>query len=253
MNVTTTGDADTLLYCGCTALGSSPSLIGAAGRILAAAGIPSRCSKASRAAGGLLSAGGFRLREEILRRLSAALRAAHVRTVLVLDADCYRMLFTRTSRFGGDLTGIRIRTIIDPLWESIREGSLPVTPLPLAATYHDPCAFARYCDEIEAPRQILARVLREPLREMAAHGKLSNCCGSGGMLPVVNAGLAEQVSRLRLEEARSTGAEAVVTACPRCDLAFGFGNGRGPGIQMFNLVELVASAAGLQPSGTDRT
>ena len=105
MNVTVTGDADTLLYCGCTALASSPSLIGAAGRILTAAGIPFKVLQSEPCCGWpFYQLGDLESAKKFSVALSAAIRAADVRTVLVLDADRYRMLLTRTSRFGGDLS-----------------------------------------------------------------------------------------------------------------------------------------------------
>ena len=41
-------------------------------------------------------------------RVADAIRDSGAATLVVLDADCYRMLATRTARFGGDLGGIRI-------------------------------------------------------------------------------------------------------------------------------------------------
>jgi Fe-S oxidoreductase len=67
------------------------------------------------------------------------------------------------------------------------------------------------------------------------------------MLAVHRADVSEDVALMRIDEAKETGAELLVSGCPRCDETFKKAiSARGTeGIQVVNLVELVAKAAGL--------
>jgi Fe-S oxidoreductase len=165
-----------------------------------------------------------------------------------MDADCYRMLSTRNARFGGDLKGIKIIPVTDLLAEWIESGRIEITKtISDPVTYHDPCVLARYCEDMDGPRKILASILDGELKEMDTNRKLANCCGAGGMLAVHRPDLSDEVALLRLEEARSTEASILVTGCPRCDGHFARAmDSKGKdGLRIMNLVKLVAHAAGL--------
>jgi len=97
----------------------------------------------------------------------------------------------------------------------------------LKATYHDPCELGRLSkawrpgDDIlgdpknyETPRKILNRIPGLQLVEMERIKEYSYCCGSdaGWAFP----DFVLRTSIHRLEEAKSTGAEAIITWCPTC-------------------------------------
>ena len=67
------------------------------------------------------------------------------------------------------------------------------------------------------------------------------------MLAVHRADVSEDVAVMRIDEAKETGASLLVSGCPRCDETFKKAiAARGTeDIQVVNLVELVAKAAGL--------
>jgi Fe-S oxidoreductase len=60
--------------------------------------------------------------------------------------------------------------------------------------------------------------------------------------------LSRNVSLLRLEEARATGASLLVTGCPRCDttLTRAMDSEDHDALRITNLVKLLAHAAGLE-------
>ncbi|MEJ5378479.1 MAG: (Fe-S)-binding protein [bacterium] len=182
-------------------------------------------------------------------RIAQAIRDSGAKTVVVLDGDCYRMLLTRNARFGGDLGGVHVRHITSFLDNWIASGNVRVTrALSETITYHDPCALARYCEELEAPRRILASISGGRLKEMANHGRMANCCGAGGMLAVHRPDLAREVAKLRIEEAHETGARILAVGCPRCESSLENANQRcrSNSMRIANLVTLVAEAAGLE-------
>lgn len=84
-------------------------------------------------------------------------------------------------------------------------------------TYHDPCYLGRYLGETEAPRRLLDCLGGERI-EMQRHGKDSFCCGGGGGAPLTDIQGKQRIPDIRMQEARATGAETLVVACPTCTI-----------------------------------
>jgi Fe-S oxidoreductase len=85
-------------------------------------------------------------------------------------------------------------------------------------TYHDPCLLGRQQGEYEAPRAILANIPGIALVEMPRNREHSFCCGGGAANFYAGAldGTDRSPGRIRIREARDTGAEVVAVACPNC-------------------------------------
>ena len=248
--IVTEHEADMLLFCGCETRKSQAGTIVAMGRLFNQAGIEFQVlSKEPCCGWPLYQLGDLEGAREFSLRIAKEIKASGASKVAVLDADCYRMLLTRNVRFGGDLKGIKIIPVTDLLVEWIDSGRITITRrISDPVTYHDPCVFARYCEDTDSPRKILASVLDNPLKEMDSSKKLANCCGAGGMLGVHRPDLSRKVSLLRLEEARETGASILVTGCPRCDttLTAAMDSEYHDALRITNLVKLLAHAAGLE-------
>ena len=100
----------------------------------------------------------------------------------------------------------------------LREGKLkPGRKLDLVATFHDPCYLGRWNRVYEPPREVLRAAVRE-LREMPRNRDRSFCCGGGGGGVFYDPKIGSRISRLRAEEAKSTGARVVAVACPFCNI-----------------------------------
>ncbi len=93
----------------------------------------------------------------------------------------------------------------------------PARKLPAAATFHDPCYLGRWNGEYEAPRRVLRAAVAE-LREMPRSRERSFCCGGGGGGAFYDPKIGRRLSRLRAEEAKSTGAKVLAVACPFCNI-----------------------------------
>ena len=112
-------------------------------------------------------------------------------------------------------------------------------------TYQDPCRMGRHLGIYEAPRQLLAAVPGVELVEMAHSGKSAACCAGGTWSNCDR--FAKQIQVNRLKEARATGAEVLVTACPKCQVHFRCTmkdpkQGSEIEIEMRDLAELAADA-----------
>jgi len=83
-------------------------------------------------------------------------------------------------------------------------------------TYQDPCRLGRHLGVYHAPREVLAEVPGLELEEMRRSGRRGACCAGGTWSNCDKFAKKIQVERLR--EARATGAEVLVTACPKCQI-----------------------------------
>ena len=249
--VATDDDADTLLFCGSAVRDTQQSTLTAAGKLFNLAGIPFKVLPQEPSSGWTLyQLGDFGGARELSQLMAEKIRGAGVSSIVVLDADCYRMLMGRTTRFGGDLKRIQIRHINAVLADWIRNKQIaPAKKISAVATYHDPCVLARFFEDVASPRSILASILETELKEMDTNQKWAHCCGAGGALAVHRPDVSDAVARLRIDEARETGADLLVSGCPRCDATFTKALA-GAGIddlRVVNLVDLVAEAVGLGP------
>lgn len=247
--VTIDADSNTLLFCGSAARESQQATLIAAGKLFNRAGHPFKVIADEPSSGwALYQLGDFEGAKQLSRLVAQKIKESKVTTVMVLDADSYRMLMGRTSRFGGDLKGIKLIHINAVMAGWLKNGQVSVeNKISDSATYHDPCVLARFFEDVESPRFILSKILEENLREMATNQKWANCCGAGGMLAVHRPDVSERVAGLRLAEAAETGASLLVSGCPRCDETFkkALATRGTEDIKVLNLVELLSKAAGL--------
>jgi len=82
-------------------------------------------------------------------------------------------------------------------------------------TYQDPCRLGRYSGVYEAPRDLIMGLGYE-IREMDHNRKTSLCCGTSCWSSCGQVNKKNQVERLR--EAKSTGAELLITTCQKCQI-----------------------------------
>jgi heterodisulfide reductase subunit D len=52
--------------------------------------------------------------------------------------------------------------------------------------------------------------------ELPHNRENSQCCGGGGNLEMIDAGLSAEIAKRKIEEILETGAEAVITSCQQC-------------------------------------
>jgi Fe-S oxidoreductase len=159
------------------------------------------------------------------------------------------------------------------------------TPVPMTVTYHDPCNLGRQGEPYQlwegeekkiygqavvydpprprhngangvydAPRDVLAAIPGVELVEMERNREAAWCCGAGGACREAFPKYSAATAAERVEEAAFTGAQALVTACSRCELNFNeavasdtASGGPAAGMDVRDVLELVAVSAGLLP------
>ena len=85
-----------------------------------------------------------------------------------------------------------------------------------AVTYHDPCRLGRMAGIYEPPRQLLEQLPETRLVEMERNRENALCCGTSAWMECSSYSKAIQTDRI--QEAIQTGAQTLITACPKCQI-----------------------------------
>jgi Fe-S oxidoreductase len=97
----------------------------------------------------------------------------------------------------------------------------------------------------EEPRAVLREIPGVTLVEMERNRDCAWCCGAGGGVLEAYPDFNTWTARERVLEALTTGADALVTACPWCESNFREAvDGMGLDLQVLDLVQLVRLAQG---------
>ncbi len=121
--------------------------------------------------------------------------------------------------------------------------SAPLRILPLRVTYQDSCHLVHGQKIREAPRKLIRAVPGVELIEMPL---ADQCCGSAGVYNVTETEASLELLALKMEYARATKAEVIVTANPGCILQLRVGAAiHSTGQEILHVVELLDRALGL--------
>ncbi|MBW1735469.1 MAG: (Fe-S)-binding protein [Deltaproteobacteria bacterium] len=141
-------------------------------------------------------------------------------------------------KYFGDL-GFEPVHILDFLAEKIDGGAIEFQEKDEVVTYHDPCRLGRLAGVYDAPRRLLEAIPGMELREMERSRENGICCGTSGWMNCSSCSKEIQVDRLA--EARGTGANTLVTACPKCQIHFRCARAAfGLEIEIMDLFDIVA-------------
>ena len=174
--------------------------------------------------------------------------------LITLCPFCYST-FKRDYPEVGDKMNFEVVHILDMVDQLLQEGKLKLTkPINLTVTYHDPCHLGRlsgagisgtddFMGKYQEPRRIIKSIPGLKLVEMYRNKDDSWCCGAGGWLRNGYIDMARWTADNRIEEAETTGAEALVTYCPHCEENLGEAiQRRGNNMKIYDLLDLVLQA-----------
>jgi Fe-S oxidoreductase len=198
--------------------------------------------------------------------------AAGVQTVVTPCADCFHAFSRLYPPMGANLEVLHTVQYIDRM---IKEGKLKFTRnVPLRVTYHDPCHLGRQGEPYihwegrekkifnqvvvyeprkpryngawgvyDPPRDVLKSIPGLELVEMERTREYAWCCGAGGGVREAYPEFSRWTASERIEEAKSTGAGAIVSACGWCERNFMDAvEVSGEKIRVFDIVDLVKQA-----------
>ena len=139
-----------------------------------------------------------------------AVRAKGAQKVIFSCPSCYQMWREHYPR------EFEIYHVTQFVNELVASGQLAFNELSMTVTYHDPCDLGRGSGEYKAPRQVIRSIPGVKLVELAHNHENCLCCGGGGNLEMIDAGLSADIAGAKIEEVLQTRAQAVVTACQQC-------------------------------------
>ncbi len=114
--------------------------------------------------------------------------------------------------------------------------------VPLRVVWDDPCHLRHAQGITEEPRRLLRGIPGLRLLEVEAS---ESCCGSAGIYNLRRPETADAILERRLEALLGSGAEAVVTGNPGCQLQIANGlRARRSPLEVFHLAEILERAAG---------
>ena len=176
---------------------------------------------------------------------------ARVKTVVTPCSDGYYAIKRLYPELGSKFEVLHIVEFIDRL---IKEEKIKFTKtIPMTITYHDPCHLGRRSNVYvpgkaimgvyEPPREILRSIPGLELAEMYRIKEYAWCCGAGGGVVDAYPDFSIWTAKERIEEAKCTGAEAIVSACPWCERNFIDAiNAKHEKMKVYDIVELVQLA-----------
>jgi Fe-S oxidoreductase len=201
-----------------------------------------------------------------------AWKTAGIKTVVTSCSDGYFTFKRLYPELGSKVEVLHTVEFVDRL---IKQGKIKLRQaIPMTVTYHDPCHLGRQGEPyvpwngkerkilnqvaifdppkpryngawgiFDPPRDVLKSIPGLKLVEMERIREYAWCCGAGGGCIDAYPEFSAWTAGERIEEAKSTGAEAMVTACPWCERNFiDAVNAGGQKMKVFDIIELVQQA-----------
>jgi len=157
-------------------------------------------------------------RENFLKLAKLNVDAIHARGIEELITVCpegYRTFAHDYPRQGLELR-FKVTHLYEVLEREIDKGAVAFHEFPHRMTFQDPCRLSRYENGPDLPRKLINRLNPLSFTEMKDSGANAMCCGNCAWTGCDAYSKALQVIRLR--QARETGSDLLVTACPKCQI-----------------------------------
>ena len=199
------------------------------------------------------------------------LKVAGVKILVTPCSDCYHAFKVLYHKIGRSLD-LEVLHITEYMERLIGEGKIrPIRGLPMVVTYHDPCHLGRMGEPwipwegvrtkgsgqfilhepaktfrrgshgiYDPPRNIIKSIPGLSFVEMKRIREYAWCCGAGGGVIDAFPDFTMWTARERVIEAKETGAEAILTACPWCKRSLSdAAEKHGQGLQVFDILEIL--------------
>ncbi|MEM2546761.1 MAG: (Fe-S)-binding protein, partial [Candidatus Bathyarchaeia archaeon] len=266
--------ADIVYFVGCATAYLKPKIAQATTKILNTAGvdfvtlgISEQCCGAP-----LWRTGQREAAQKVMEHNINEIKKTGASTLLLSCAHCYGTFKREYPKVVGklDFEVLHVSELINRL---IDEGKLKLTEkVDMKVTYHDPCLLGRLGETFipwegtikrfgvfdppktwlfgskgayAPPRKVLKAIPGVELVEMERIKEYAWCCGAGPEVKFAYPDLVLFTTKERLEEAKATSAEAIISCCPHCAINFenAITNGK-ESIKYYDLTELVLKALG---------
>jgi heterodisulfide reductase subunit D len=243
---------ETILFVDCEAAFYRTSVSRSVALILLAAGVPFGLMREQWCCGGPAAEMGYVDRARAFAEHNVAdWRAVGARRIVTLDPHDYITFTEDYPSYFGDDYDFEIVHITELVASLIRDGRLTLSvPIERVVTYHDPCRLNKRKGIHESPRAILRAIPGLTFKDVDHVTQWSYCSGAGAGFAIERPEIAAEISRRRVARAAELGVDTLVSACVWSERPLAArGAERDPEIQVRDLMELVAEAAGLSIGG----
>jgi heterodisulfide reductase subunit D len=174
-------------------------------------------------------------------------RKTGTKRVICLDPHDYITMIEHYPTLDENFDEFEIVLGVDLVAELIREGKLKLTTtVEKTVTYHDPCRLNKRMGVWQSPREILRAIPGLTFVDVDHVTQWSYCSGAGSNLATEKPEITAEISRRRVEKAAALeGVDTLVSACPWSERPL-TEQGKAQGIEVFDIFELVAEAAGFE-------
>ncbi|RMF57385.1 MAG: 4Fe-4S dicluster domain-containing protein [Calditrichaeota bacterium] len=170
------------------------------------------------------------------------LNSKSFKKVITSCPHCYNTIKNEYPQLGGNYEVVHHTEVIADL---ISEGKIKLTnAVNETITFHDSCYLGRHNNIYEPPREILEAIPGIKLEEMPRSRNKGFCCGAGGGRMWLEENK-PRVNQLRVDEAATTNAKTVCTACPFCSIMISDGikeTGREEQLNTLDVAQVVVQA-----------
>ncbi|MFC1840298.1 (Fe-S)-binding protein, partial [Thermodesulfobacteriota bacterium] len=150
-----------------------------------------------------------------LARLNArAIKDSGAEEIITACPECYNSLLNDYKQHGIELP-VKITHIHAFLEREIQKGAVNFKPMKSKVAFQDACRQSRFNNESDLPRKLINH-LKLNNSDDAALTTMSDCCGNSAWTGCDGFSKAMQVQRLK--QARNTGSDLLLTACPKCQI-----------------------------------
>lgn len=271
--------ADTVYFAGCSAAYTQKDIAAATDKILNAAGDYMLLPNEWCCGHPLFALGHYEAFKNQMAHNIEAMKKTGAARLVTSCAECYKTWKVDYPRVLGINTSdlpFEVTHITEWVAPKIKDGGLNLTgKVDLKVAWHDPCNLGRMAEPYihwngtrgqwgclqpnagfqpkefrrgingvyDEPRDILSSIAGIEVMELKRHHEFSWCCGGHGGVPEAYPDLTAYAVSERLEEVKTIGAEAVVSACPYCKETFKAGiKDREHNVQVFDITEIIAAA-----------